>query len=49
MGIQDFIQNGSTKALKKNLNNEEKQLLKEIMIKRQWIKYSWIILLISFL
>lgn len=44
-GIQDFIQNGSTKALKKNLNNEEKQLLKEIMSKRQWIKYSWIVLL----
>ena len=48
-GIQDLIKNGSTKALKKNLNNEEKQLLKEIMIKRQWIKYSWIILLIVFL
>lgn len=47
-GIQDFIQNGSTKALKKNLNNEEKQLLKEIMSKRQWIKYSWIVLLMVF-
>lgn len=47
-GIQDFIQNGSTKILKKNLNDEEKQLLKEIILKRQWIKYSWIVLLIIF-
>ncbi len=47
-GIQDFVQNGSTKVLKKNLNNEEKQLLEEIILKRQWIKYSWIILLMVF-
>ena len=45
-GIQDFIQNGTTKTLKDNLNNEEKQLLKEIMLKRRWIKYIWIVLLI---
>ena len=47
-GIQDFVQNGSTKVLKKNLNNKEKQLLEEIILKRQWIKYSWIILLMVF-
>lgn len=47
-GIQDFVQNGSTKVLKKNLNNKEKQLLEEIILKRQWIKYFWIILLMVF-
>lgn len=47
-GIIDFLHNGSSKILKKKLNNEEVQLLKEIMLKRQWIKYSWIVLLMAF-
>lgn len=45
-GIIDFIHNGSSKILKKNLTNEDKILFNDIKSKIQWIKYLWIILFI---
>lgn len=45
-GIKDFIKNGKTSILKKKLNNETNVLLNEKISPKQWIKYSWIILLI---
>lgn len=47
-GIQDLIKNGSTKSLKKKLNDEEHNLLNEIMFRKKLIKYSWIVLLMVF-
>lgn len=46
IGIIDFLENGSSKTLKKNLTEEDKILLKDTKSKTQWIKYLWIILFV---